>query len=66
MNIYEVTLHRVVECETIYRVKANDEEEAEDLVLTGDYDEIISDSEISDMERNVTDIERVWYDSIDS
>ena len=59
MNTYEVTLHRVVEHETIYRVKASNDEEAEDLVSTGDYDEIISDSEISDMERDVIDIEQV-------
>lgn len=66
MNMYEVTLHRIVEHETVYRVKVSNDEEAEELVLTGDYDEIISDSEISDIERNVTDIERVWYDSTDS
>ena len=48
--IYEVTLHRVVEHETIYRVHAESEEEAEELVLSGDYDEIIEDSEQGEME----------------
>lgn len=48
--IYEVTLHRVVEHETTYRVEANSEEEAEDFVLNGDYDEIIEDSEQGEME----------------
>lgn len=59
MKTYEVTLHRVVEHETVYRVNANDEEEAEELVLTGDYDKVISDSEMGDMETDVTDIEQV-------
>jgi len=60
MKTYEVTLHRVIEHETIYRVKANDEEEAEELVLTGDYDEVISDSEIGDMkEYEELDIKQV-------
>lgn len=59
MNIYEVTLHRVVEHETIYRVKASNDEEAEELVLTGNYDKIISDSEIGDMENETTDIELI-------
>lgn len=58
-KVYEVTLYRVVEHETTYRVEAESEEEAEELVLTGDYDEIISDSEMGDMETEVTDIERV-------
>ena len=49
-KIYEVTLHRVVEHETIYRVEAESEEEAENLVLTGYYDEIIEDSEEGEME----------------
>lgn len=47
---YEVTLHRIVEHETIYRVHAESEEEAEELVLSGDYDEIIEDSEQGEME----------------
>lgn len=59
MNTYEVTLHRVVEHETIYRVKASNDEEAEELVLTGNYDKIISDSEIGDMENETTDIELI-------
>ena len=50
MKTYEVTLHRVVEHETIYRVHAESEEEAEELVLSGDYDEIIEDSEQGEIE----------------
>ena len=58
--IYEVTLHRVVEHETTFRVKANSEEEAEDFVLNGDYDEIVQDSEEGEMENpEVVDITRV-------
>lgn len=49
-KFYEVTLHRVVEHETIYRVKANNEEEAEELTLEGYYDEVISDSEEGEMQ----------------
>jgi len=48
--IYKVTLHRVVEHETIFSVNADSEEEAEELVLSGDYDEIIEDSEQGEME----------------
>ena len=48
--IYEVTLHRVVEHETIYIVDADDPEEAEEMVLAGDYDEIVEDSEQGEME----------------
>ena len=60
MKTYEVTLHRVIEHETIYRVKANNEEEAEELILTGDYDEVINDSEIGDMEEyEILDIKQV-------
>ena len=50
MKMYKVTLHRVVEHETIYSVVASDEEEAEALVLSGNYDEIIDDSEEGEME----------------
>ena len=50
MNIYEVTLHRVVEHETIYRVKASNEDEAEKLVMSGYYDEITHDSEEGEVE----------------
>lgn len=49
-KVYEVTLHRVVEHETTYRVEAESEEEAENLVLTGYYDEITEDSEEGEME----------------
>jgi hypothetical protein len=48
--IYEVTLHRVVEHETIYIVDADDPEEAEEMVLSGNYDEVIEDSEQGEME----------------
>ena len=59
MNTYKVTLHRVVEHETIYSVVASDEEEAEALVLSGNYDKIIDDSEEGEMEDpDVIDIEQ--------
>ena len=48
--IYEVTLRRVTERETVYTVEADSEEEAEELVLAGEYEEIVSDSEEGDME----------------
>lgn len=48
--IYKVTLHRVVEHETIYIVDADSSEEAEEMVLAGDYDEIVEDSEEGEME----------------
>ena len=58
MKTYEVTLHRVVEHETIFRVKASNEDEAEELVLSGDFDEVIADSEIGELEDpQVLDIE---------
>ena len=47
---YEVTLHRVVEHTTTFRVEADDIEEASDLVLSGTYDEIVQDSEEGEME----------------
>ena len=58
--IYEVTLHRVVEHTTTFRVEADSMEEAEDFVLNGDYDEVVQDSEEGEMEDpTVTLIERV-------
>ena len=48
--IYEVTLHRVVEHETVYIVDADAPEEAEEMVLSGNYDEIVEDSEQGEME----------------
>ena len=48
--IYKVTLHRVVEHETIYIVDADDLEDAEEMVLSGNYDEIVEDSEQGEME----------------
>ena len=60
MKTYEVTLHRVVEHETTFRIKASSEEEAEDLVLNGNYDEVVQDSEQGEMENpEVTNIEQV-------
>jgi hypothetical protein len=60
MKTYEVTLHRVVEHETIYRVEADNIDEASDLVLSGTYDEVVQDSEEGEMEDpEVTNIERV-------
>ena len=47
---YEVTLHRVVEHETVYRVEADDEDEARELVLAGTYDEVTEYSEQGEME----------------
>lgn len=59
-KVYKVTLHRVVEHETTYRVEAESEEEAENLVLTGYYDEITEDSEQGEMEDpDVTEITEV-------
>ena len=48
--ICEVTLHRVVEHETVYMVDADDPEEAEELVLSGNYDDVVEDSEQGEME----------------
>ena len=60
MKTYEVTLHRVVEHETTYRVEADDEDQAEIFVLNGEYDEIVEDSEEGEMENpEVTNIEQV-------
>ena len=60
MKTYEVTLHRVVEHETIFRVKADSEEEAEYFVLNGGYDEVVQDSEMGEMENpETTNIEQV-------
>ena len=57
MKTYKVTLHRVVEHETIYSVAANNEEEAEELVLSGNYDDIVHDCEEGEMEEvDVIDI----------
>ena len=60
MKTYEVTLHRVVEHTTTFRVKADSMEEAEDFVLNGDYDEVVQDLEEGEMEDpTVTLVERV-------
>ena len=60
MNTYEVTLHRVVEHETVFKVKADDEDQAEIFVLNGEYDEVVQDSEEGEMEDpEVMNIEQV-------
>ena len=57
---YEVTLHRVVEHTTTFRVEADDIDEASDLVLSGIYDEVVQDSEEGEIEDpEVTLVERV-------
>jgi len=57
---YEVTLHRVVEHETTFRVEADDADEASELVLADTYDEVVQDSEEGEMEDpEITNIERV-------
>lgn len=62
--MYKVTLHRVVEHETIYTVNANSEEEAKELVLSGIYEEIIEDSEEGEVEESqVFDIEEYGSNS---
>jgi hypothetical protein len=60
MKTYEVTLHRVVEHTTTFRVEADSIDEASDLVLSGTYNEVVQDSEEGEMEDpEVTLIERV-------
>lgn len=60
MKTYEVILHRVVEHTTTFRVKADDVDEASDLVLAGTYDEIVQDSEEGEMEDpEVVEVTRV-------
>ena len=60
MKTYEVTLNRVVEHTTTFRVEANDIDEASALVLSGIYDEVVQDSEEGEMEDpEITSVERV-------
>ena len=60
MKTYKVTLHRIVEHETTYTILASNEEEAEELVVSGNYDELIHDSEIGEMEEyDVINIEEL-------
>lgn len=60
MKKYEVTLSRIVEHETIYRVLASNEEEATNLVLEGNYDEITHDAELGDVEDpDVSNVEEI-------
>ena len=57
---YEVTLHRVVEHITTFRVEADNIDEASDLVLSDIYDEIVQDSEEGEMEEpEVVEVTRV-------
>lgn len=57
MKTYKVTLHRVVEHETTYRVLASNEEEAIDLAMDGNYDEIVHDTELGEI--SDTDVDNV-------
>jgi CheY-like chemotaxis protein len=50
MAKYHVCVHRVTERETTYSVEAESEEEAEELVTEGYYDEVLSDDEMGEME----------------
>lgn len=60
MKTYEVTLHRVVEHETTYRVLASNEEEAIDLAMDGNYDEIVHDAELGEIsDTDVNNVEEV-------
>ena len=60
MKTYEVTLHRVVEHTTTFRVEADSIDEASDLVLSGTYNEVVQDSEEGEIEDpEVTLVERV-------
>ena len=57
MKTYDITFHRIVEHETTYRILASNEEEAIDLILDGNYDSIISDAELGEIEDpDVTDV----------
>ena len=57
MNTYEVTLHRIVEHETVYRVKAKSEDDAENKVISGYYEEVVEDSEEGEIQDpEITDI----------
>lgn len=60
MKTYKVILHRIVEHETIYTILASNEEEAEALVVSGNYDELTYDSEIGEIEDpDIIDIEEL-------
>lgn len=60
MAEYEVSMHRVVEHETVYKVTADSADEAEELVMSGNYDEIIADNEEGEMEdSNIIEIIKV-------
>ena len=60
MKKYNVTLNRVVEHETIYRVLASNEEEAIELAMDGNYDEIVHDAELGEVsDPDVNDVEEL-------
>ena len=60
MAKYNVTMHRVVEHETTFQVEADSEDEAEELITRGFYDDVISDDEEGEMEDpEVTNIEKL-------
>lgn len=60
MKKYNVTLNRIVEHETIYRVLASNEEEAIELAMDGNYDEIVHDAELGEVsDPDVNDVEEL-------
>lgn len=60
MARFHVCVHRVTERETVYSVIADSEEEAEELITEGYYDEVLSDDEMGEMEDpEIIDIKRI-------
>ena len=60
MARFHVCVRRVTERETTYSVEADSKEEAEDLILGGYYNEVLSDDEMGEMEDpEIVNIERV-------
>lgn len=60
MARFHVCVRRVTERETTYSVEADSKEEAEDLILGGYYDEVLSDDEMGEMEDpEIVNTERV-------
>ena len=60
MARFHVCVHRITERETTYSVEAGSEEEAEELILEGYYDVVLSDDEIGEMEDpEIIDIKKV-------
>lgn len=48
--IYEVSMYRIVGYKTVYKVTADSVDEAKELVMSGNYDEIIADNEEGEIE----------------